>query len=302
MRDNNWMPGAVIIASPEDGGSMLGGTRKVVWHTTENDPAKTTAVNVAKYLQKSGNGAHLIWHPVSGEIVQMIPANRAGRALENRAGGVETNRAGFLVIQIEVVGRASVPFTSGPMNGLLKIMLWLASLGVPAAWVGTTNRSMENWARSGHFGHVDVPENNHTDPGRIDTRKLMIAGVTATKTSIPKPLPPRPAPPTHDVPYTVNDVRNLQFHLNCAIDGVWGEKTDINALVIRAAACGKYFNTFTLQRAIGVNVDGVVGPATKEAIILKTSQLQRVLRVTSDGHWGDQTNTAFYKFRNQFHK
>lgn len=166
-----YLPGAKNIPG-RDGGSMLGGPAKVVWHTTENDPAKTTASAIAHYLVSSGNTVHLVWNPVSGETVQMIPANRAGRGLENRPGGAETNRAGRVVVQIEVVGRASQPFTSGPCNGLAKIQAWLTSLGIPPVWSGTTNRSVANWAKAGHFGHMDVPEQYHTDPGKVDKAKL----------------------------------------------------------------------------------------------------------------------------------
>jgi len=168
---NLYLPGAKVIPGV-NGGTMLGGPAKVVWHTTENDPTKTSATNVAKYLVGSGNTVHLVWNPVSGEIVQMIPANLAGRGLENRAGGVETNRAGRVVVQIEVVGRASQPFTNGPCVGLPAILAWLTSLGIPAVWVGTPDRSTANWAKSGHFGHMDVPENSHTDPGNVDKTKL----------------------------------------------------------------------------------------------------------------------------------
>jgi len=178
---NLYLPSAKIIAG-SDSGPMLGGPRKVVWHTTENDPAKTTAANIAKYLLGSGNTVHLVWHPLTGEMVAMIPANRGGKGLENHPGGVETNRAGTYVIQIEVVGRASQPFTSGPCVGLPKIQAWLASLGVPAVWSGTEDRSTVNWAKGGHFGHMDVPENSHTDPGRVDKTKL---ATTTKETDMP---------------------------------------------------------------------------------------------------------------------
>ena len=180
-----YLPGAKSVPG-RDGGTMLGGPNKVIWHTTENDPAKTTASDIAHYLVSSGNTVHLVWNPVSGETVAMLPANLAGRGLENHAGGVETNRAGKVVIQIEVVGRASQPFTSGPMVGLPKILTWLASLGIPAVWVGTPDRSVANWAKSGHFGHVDVPENSHTDPGLIDKTKL-----TTPTPEVDMPLTPQ---------------------------------------------------------------------------------------------------------------
>jgi hypothetical protein len=170
-----WLPGANIITG-SDSGPMLGGPAKVVWHTTENNPLTTTAAGVARYLQVTGNTVHLVWHPVSGEIVQMIPANRGGKGLENRPGGVQTNRAGKYVIQIEVVGRAAQPFTDRPMRNLPLIQSWLTGLGVPPVWSGTEDRSVENWGKGGHFGHMDVPENSHTDPGMVD-KNLLAKGV-----------------------------------------------------------------------------------------------------------------------------
>lgn len=192
----DYLPGAKVIPG-SDSGPMLGGPRKVVWHTTENDPTTTTAANVAKYLLGSGNTVHILWHPLTGEMVQMIPANRGGKGLENRPGGVETNRAGTYVIQIEVVGRASQPFTDGPCVGLPKIQAWLASLGIPAVWSGTQDRSVASWAKGGHFGHMDVPENSHTDPGRVNKTKL--AG----------PVQPVPPPKEIDVPITPAEMQKI---------------------------------------------------------------------------------------------
>jgi len=207
-----YFPGVVII-SGRAGGTMLGGPNKVVWHTTENDPAKTTASDIAHYLVSSGNTVHLVWNPVSGEKVAMLPANLAGRGLENRAGGVETNRAGRVVIQIEVVGRASQPFTNGPCNGLPEIQVWLTSLGVPAVWSGTLDRSIANWAKSGHFGHMDVPENSHTDPGLIDKAKL----TTPT--------------PEVDMPLTPQEITAITVG---AAEQVWHRFT-VNGLTLQAA-------------------------------------------------------------------
>lgn len=200
---NLYLPGAKVIKGA-DSGPMLGGARKVVWHTTENDPATTTATNIAAYLQRSGNTVHLVWNPISGEIVQMIPANLGGKGLENRAGGVQTNRGGTYVIQVEVVGRASRPFTSGPMVGLSRIQAWLASLGVPAVWSGTPDRSTVNWAKGGHFGHADVPENSHWDPGKVN--KALLANA---------PTPTAPPTPEVDMPLTDADAIKVA-------EQVWG--------------------------------------------------------------------------------
>jgi hypothetical protein len=207
-----YLPGAKSVPG-RDGGTMLGGPNKVIWHTTENDPAKTTASDIAHYLVSSGNTVHLVWNPVSGEKVAMLPANLAGRGLENRAGGVETNRAGRVVIQIEVVGRASQPFTDGPCNGLGGIQAWLRTLSVPAVWSGTSDRSIANWAKSGHFGHMDVPEQNHTDPGNVNKTKL----TTPT--------------PEVDMPLTQAEITAITVG---AAEQVWNRFT-VNGLTLQAA-------------------------------------------------------------------
>jgi hypothetical protein len=207
-----YLPGAKIVPG-RDGGTMLGGPNKVVWHTTENDPTKTTALAIANYLLSSGNTVHLVWNPVSGEKVAMLPTDLAGRGLENRAGGVETNRAGRVVIQIEVVGWASQPFTDGPCNGLPEIQVWLRTLSVPAVWSGTLDRSIANWAKSGHFGHMDVPENSHTDPGLIDKAKL----TTPT--------------PEVDMPLTPQEITAITVG---AAEQVWHRFT-VNGLTLQAA-------------------------------------------------------------------
>lgn len=194
---NAWMPGANVMKAPVDGGTMEGGPKKVVWHTVEA-PYTVKASDMAAYMNRVGYSVHLCWNPVTGEIVQMIPANKAGRGLENRSGGVQTNRGGSVVIQIEVVGKASTPFTDTACKNLDKIMDWLRSWGIPDVWpagnpggsssYGPNNqRTASNWSNSGHFGHSQVPENSHWDPGKIDTKKILSAGTKAEPKLIPKP-------------------------------------------------------------------------------------------------------------------
>lgn len=189
MAVSNWLSGARVVLAKTDGGSMLGGSPRATWHTTENDPTKTSALAVAKYLNTTKNCVHIVWNPVTGEIVQMIPANRAGRGLKNKAGGAETNRKGSINIQIEVVARAAKPFTATACKNLDKIVAWLRSHGVKDAWpsgwpkaypdsygLGNGTRSAERWNSGGHFGHSQVPENAHGDPGAINAIKIATAG------------------------------------------------------------------------------------------------------------------------------
>jgi hypothetical protein len=122
----------------------------------------------AQRLDQLGRASHLVWNPVSGEIVQLIPILRAGRSLgwpdglnagplpapgasaiwrpvrqaaaETAAGEMiadpiaEVNSEGRLCVQIGVVAFAWDPFTSRPMNGLQQILDWLDSWGIPRDW------------------------------------------------------------------------------------------------------------------------------------------------------------------------
>lgn len=174
-----WMPGAARH-SIGNTGAMSGGPPRVIWHATSN--ANTDAFsNHVSYFTQGGAGScpHLLWHPYSGEIAQMFPANSRSLSVRN-AGSIQTNRTGQYCIQIEVC------FTKGlrpgvdhisqtPCKNLGQIMDWLNSLGIPKTWPGGEPTA---WARDtvstnmwlnqgGHYGHHQVPGNDHVDPGRM---------------------------------------------------------------------------------------------------------------------------------------
>lgn len=170
------LPGAKVMLANEDAGPVSGGLPRVVWHSTENDPASTTAATIASFLNRKNFSVHLVWNPVSGAIVQAIPADRYGRGLQ--AFGFPTNKFGNPCIQIEVVGFAAHPFTKGPCNGLDRIMDWLRSHRIPDVFPSgvSGNRDRRTWQKAGHFTHAVTPDNDHTDPGLIDPKRLFAAG------------------------------------------------------------------------------------------------------------------------------
>lgn len=171
-----FLPGATHRLARIDGGAVSGRLPRVVWHSTENDPTKTAAASIAAFLDRLNFSVHLVWNPVSGTVVQAIPANRYGRGLQEF--GFPTNTEGNPCIQIEVVGFAAHPFTNGPCHGLGGIMKWLRSFGIPDVFPSgvSGNRDRHTWQRAGHFTHAVTPDNDHTDPGLINPRKLFAAG------------------------------------------------------------------------------------------------------------------------------
>jgi hypothetical protein len=91
---------------------------------------------------------------------------------------VETNKDS--AVQIEIVGFAHRPKSQKTLRNVARLCRWIESThGVPKAWPngrpkpavnggdpGGHNRNAANWdARGGHYGHSNVPENTHWDPG-----------------------------------------------------------------------------------------------------------------------------------------
>lgn len=195
MAAGDWLAGAVRVESTA-GGDLLGGPPRWVWHTFEADPKRLTAVVGARALRAAGHDAHFVFNPLSGQIAQLLPASRSARTLKNLAGGVQTNRLGSVCLQVEVIGFAAHPFTSiltpAGRAGLGKLVAFARAHGIPDVWPagpppaypsGSSPRRTDIWTtRAGHYGHSQVPENDHGDPGAIDTRALFAAAAPITST------------------------------------------------------------------------------------------------------------------------
>lgn len=175
-----WMPGAERYSN-SDTGSMNGGASRATWHITSNSN-DWTFKNELGYFRNGGRGVapHLLWDPFTGQIAQFFPANSRALALKN-AGDIKTNRTGKYNIQIEIVftenetvgGKRYASVKDTPCKGLSKIVAWLRSLGIADGWPGGVPTSfardtvsLDTWLeRSGHYGHNQVPGNDHVDPG-----------------------------------------------------------------------------------------------------------------------------------------
>jgi hypothetical protein len=169
---------------------MMGGAPRAVWCTSENDPQTVSARSVAQTLDGKGTPVHVVWNPVRGELVQLLPATRAGLLI-----GEEASREGRACFQIMVVGFARQPFTHGHLKDLEAIMAWLDSWGVARRWPAGPpldvpqafqgRRDRHPWARGGHFGQSQVPGAEGPAPGGIDIRKL--TGPDTPLADVPRP-------------------------------------------------------------------------------------------------------------------
>ncbi|MGW2919532.1 peptidoglycan-binding protein [Streptomyces angustmyceticus] len=179
---------------------------RVVWHTTESGDGDAAFKSVANYLIEIGAEPHILYDPTTDRIGQFGPLNESARALKND-GGTRTNRVGRACIQIEVLARASKPFTGywKPGPNFKKLMVAIRSYGVPdsfpmgalaKSYAAATTRDRSVWLTSGgHYGHCHVPGNDHWDPGAISTSALFKAAPAKPADGGKSPTKPKPSIP-----------------------------------------------------------------------------------------------------------
>lgn len=183
-----WMPGAQRLDigdhAPTDGGPAKA-IAHITWdrNATAAKPADLVSFEALRsYFSGGGRGVapHLLWNPFDGRVVQFVPANSRSKSLVDLAGGTRTNRAGKVVIQIEALffpycrvdGKVYAKLADTPCKGWQQLQDWVHSWGVPNTWpMGrptdfTPHRSESVWEKEGGwYGHSQVPENTHQDPG-----------------------------------------------------------------------------------------------------------------------------------------
>jgi hypothetical protein len=174
--------------------------------------------SAAQRLVSECRPCHLVWDPLTGEIVQLISILRAGRALgapEQLDWGPDrvpaaldnVNSEGRICVQIGVLAHPADPFTSGPLAGLGGIVSWLDSWNVARRWPAgqpsaycvagldrgrdDVGRSRVLWSRGGHFGASQVPGCDNIGPGGIDIDRLTGTHVVHVRPrELPTPLAP----------------------------------------------------------------------------------------------------------------
>ncbi|WP_419584182.1 peptidoglycan-binding protein [Streptomyces caniscabiei] len=181
-----YIDGAVRFGSQTVGGAMdtPGNPPRSTWHTTESPAGGNYFTSIAAYLIRVGAEPQVIYDPLTDKLGQFGPLTKSGRALRND-GTRRTNREGKVNIQVEVLGRASQPWTKGfdpaKKPNYRKLIAAMRAHGIPDVWpagkpegtaaaVAKGSRSRTTWqTKGGHYGHCHVPGNDHWDPGAIDT-------------------------------------------------------------------------------------------------------------------------------------
>lgn len=195
-----YIDGAVRFGDQRIGGAMdtPGNPPRTTWHTTESPAGGSYFQSVAAYLMRVAAEPQVIYDPVTDQIGQFGPLTQSGRALRND-GSRRTNREGRVNIQVEVLGRAASPWTQGfdpaKKPNFRKLIAAARAHGVPDVWPAgklaatasaSTKRDRTVWqTKGGHYGHCQVPNNDHWDPGAIDTS--IVPGKPPTTTPPTKP-------------------------------------------------------------------------------------------------------------------
>jgi LysM repeat protein len=175
---NDFCPGATLSLQPGGGGLNASMPPRAVWHITWDalrpDGSQPQFSAVANYLETKGYCPTIMWNPFTGYIEQYYPASQSARALAawNEDGAVNVQVEVFFSPGCVVVGVKYATVADTPLIGLDTILEWMDSLGIPRTWpLGSpqwrgNSRDVNVWnAAGGHYGHCNVPDNTHTDPG-----------------------------------------------------------------------------------------------------------------------------------------
>ncbi|WP_371650151.1 MULTISPECIES: peptidoglycan-binding protein [unclassified Streptomyces] len=186
-----WLPGAQRIDvgdhAPTDSTYPAKAIAHITWDknaTAAHPQDQVPYGNLQEWFGRNPDGKpsapHLLWSPFTGAFTQFFPANSRSKSLVDLSGGTRTNRAGTVVIQIEshffpycrVGGKVYARLVDTPCTGWATLNAWVRSWGVPDTWpMGrpvdfTSHRNEHVWeTQGGWYGHQQVPENTHQDPG-----------------------------------------------------------------------------------------------------------------------------------------
>lgn len=162
-------------------GPYSAGPFKIVHHTTEG----TSYAGARAAFAAHRTDPHFTVDAAT--IRQHIDTGEAARALRNDPGGSQTNRAS--AVQIELVAFAARAKDPGALANVARLCRWLEDThAIPQAWPnglprhstnggdpGGHNRNAANWdTLGGHYGHSQVPENVHWDPGYTEDEVAIV--------------------------------------------------------------------------------------------------------------------------------
>lgn len=116
-----WMPNATRAHAYRDAG--LRQADRVIWIESELDEYYSATL-AARYCNATLRSVHLIWDASTGEVVQMLPAER-------RASWLPYDGVQVLVLRAP---KTREGLESQSLSGLAGVIAWVTSLDVPNVW------------------------------------------------------------------------------------------------------------------------------------------------------------------------
>jgi len=117
---------------------------------------------------------------------------------------------------------------------------------------------------------------------------------SANDRSATEPLP-------KPIEITTADIKAMQRAVHATADGKWGPDTDKRTIAVREASAWGHrqfpWGYEAVQQAMGRTPSGMWGPKDLAAHDETVKDMQRVLGVTVDGIWGQNTESRFQRFR-----
>lgn len=166
-----WHPGAKRVIY-SDIGPFMDVPAKIVWHTIEGN-------HLPRY---QNSHPHFTLDPRTGDLWQHSPINRGTKTLKNLGGGVETNRAHAIQIELFGFAKDTADWPDRYYEEIADLARWIERNGNVQRRCTVDFRvtphhrrlSGEGWLRyAGHLGHQHVPENDHWDPGAFRIDKVL---------------------------------------------------------------------------------------------------------------------------------
>lgn len=157
---SSWMPDAARVPAYRDAGPLELVPARVVWIRSDL-VGEYSAALTANYANANVLAPHLIWNPFSGDVIQMLPADR--RAMWLRSEGIQ-------IVVCGVPPEGSFPLQGNAvesLSGLSGVMGWVRSLDVPDfSPLGPAVPTMPK-AAGKHAGH-------YSSEGKIDVDRLLV--------------------------------------------------------------------------------------------------------------------------------
>lgn len=157
-----WHPDATRVVYSDIGPFLPDVPPRLVWHTIEG--------NHLPHYQNSH--PHFTLDPRTGSLWQHSPIDRGVKTLKNPPGGVETNRAHAIQVELFGFARETPDWPDAWYDECAELARWIErNAGVArrcSVDFRTSRDTLSNaaWMNySGHLGHQHVPENDHWDPG-----------------------------------------------------------------------------------------------------------------------------------------